>query len=53
MKKSIIVGAALMLGCAPSCQRAGAVTIQLKWVTQAQFAGYYVAKTKVLQGGRP
>ena len=22
------------------------VTIQLKWVTQAQFAGYYVAKDK-------
>ena len=24
------------------------VTIQLKWVTQAQFAGYYVAKDKGL-----
>ena len=22
------------------------VTLQLKWVTQAQFAGYYVAKDK-------
>jgi len=22
------------------------VTLQLKWVTQAQFAGYYAAKTK-------
>ena len=25
---------------------ADAVTLQLKWVTQAQFAGYYVAKDK-------
>ena len=26
--------------------RAEDVTLQLKWVTQAQFAGYYVAKDK-------
>ena len=26
--------------------RRDSVTLQLKWVTQAQFAGYYVAKDK-------
>lgn len=30
----------------PSLAAAEAVTLQLKWVTQAQFAGYYVAKDK-------
>jgi len=29
-----------------SAQAADKVTLQLKWVTQAQFAGYYVAKDK-------
>nr|WP_246429757.1 ABC transporter substrate-binding protein [Prosthecomicrobium pneumaticum] len=29
-----------------SAQAADALTLQLKWVTQAQFAGYYVAKDK-------
>jgi NitT/TauT family transport system substrate-binding protein len=39
---------ALFLTCAPlaSAQAADTVTVQLKWVTQAQFAGYYVAKEK-------
>jgi NitT/TauT family transport system substrate-binding protein len=36
-------GVALSLGTA---QAADKVTLQLKWVTQAQFAGYYVAKEK-------
>ena len=27
-------------------QAADKVTLQLKWVTQAQFAGYYAAKAK-------
>ncbi|MDD8024020.1 MAG: ABC transporter substrate-binding protein [Paracoccaceae bacterium] len=41
----------LMLGAALAALTAGAasaedVTLQLKWVTQAQFAGYYVAKEK-------
>jgi NitT/TauT family transport system substrate-binding protein len=41
----------LMLGAALAALAAGAasaedVTLQLKWVTQAQFAGYYVAKEK-------
>ncbi|MGE0238710.1 MAG: ABC transporter substrate-binding protein [Parvibaculaceae bacterium] len=35
-------GAALLAASAPAF--AEAVTIQLKWVTQAQFAGYYVAE---------
>ena len=33
------------LGASPS-QAKDKVTLQLKWVTQAQFAGYYVAKDK-------
>jgi len=36
---------ALALG-ASMAQAADNVTLQLKWVTQAQFAGYYVAKDK-------
>jgi len=41
----------LMLGAAALAMMAGgasaeAITLQLKWVTQAQFAGYYVAKEK-------
>ena len=36
----------LTVGLAFSTQAADKVTIQLKWVTQAQFAGYYVAQDK-------
>ncbi len=47
MKKSLFAFAAtaavLAVGAA---QAADKVTLQLKWVTQAQFAGYYVAKDK-------
>src|SRR5579872_7298082 len=39
------IAAAVGLGLA-SAQAADKVTLQLKWVTQAQFAGYYVAKDK-------
>ncbi len=39
------IAAAVGLGVA-SAQAADKVTLQLKWVTQAQFAGYYVAKDK-------
>jgi len=39
----IFTAAALALG-ATTVQAAEQVTLQLKWVTQAQFAGYYVAK---------
>lgn len=47
MKKSVIAALGLMtaLGGADA-MAADAVTLQLKWVTQAQFAGYYVAKDK-------
>ncbi|MEE3101061.1 MAG: ABC transporter substrate-binding protein, partial [Pseudomonadota bacterium] len=38
--------AALALGLAAPAAQAEDVTLQLKWVTQAQFAGYYVAKDK-------
>lgn len=40
----LLAGAALMT--AFGAQAAEKVTLQLKWVTQAQFAGYYVAKDK-------
>ena len=44
------LAAALMavtgLGAAASAHAADPLTLQLKWVTQAQFAGYYVAKDK-------
>ena len=40
-----LVGAAAMM-IATGAQAADKVTLQLKWVTQAQFAGYYVAKEK-------
>jgi NitT/TauT family transport system substrate-binding protein len=48
MKKAMIglvAAAALGLGVGPALA-ADPVTLQLKWVTQAQFAGYYVAKDK-------
>ncbi|HRO10041.1 ABC transporter substrate-binding protein [Amaricoccus sp.] len=38
--------AMLLAGAAGSAAWAEEVTLQLKWVTQAQFAGYYVAKDK-------
>jgi len=46
MKKlACLMGAAALLA-AGAAQAADKVTLQLKWVTQAQFAGYYVAKDK-------
>ncbi|PWR19021.1 ABC transporter substrate-binding protein [Zavarzinia compransoris] len=46
--KRLIAGAALFAAAlgAFSAEAAEKVTLQLKWVTQAQFAGYYVAKEK-------
>ena len=41
----LTVAAALSLA-AGAAQAADELTLQLKWVTQAQFAGYYVAKDK-------
>ncbi len=47
MKKILSTVAALAVSVtALSAQAADKVTLQLKWVTQAQFAGYYVAKDK-------
>ena len=44
IKKVVMV--LLTVGLVFSAQAAEKVTIQLKWVTQAQFAGYYVAQDK-------
>jgi NitT/TauT family transport system substrate-binding protein len=47
MKHLVICAAiAAVVAAAPAARAADPVTIQLKWVTQAQFAGYYVAKDK-------
>ncbi len=48
MKKLLTAGifAAFAAGTTHGAQAADDVTLQLKWVTQAQFAGYYVAKAK-------
>ncbi len=42
--KSVLAGALVL--AAGLAQAADKVTLQLKWVTQAQFAGYYVALDK-------
>ena len=44
MKKMVLL--VLTTGLAFAAHAADKVTIQLKWVTQAQFAGYYVAQEK-------
>ncbi len=48
MKKTILVGlmASAMALSTSAGMAADAVTLQLKWVAQAQFAGYFVAKDK-------
>lgn len=38
--------AAMMVVCGMTAQAADKVTVQLKWLPQAQFAGYYVAAAK-------
>ena len=43
---TIFATAAIFALSAASAQAADKVTLQLKWVTQAQFAGYYVAADK-------
>ena len=40
--------AAALLGSAMGAEAADKLVLQLKWVTQSQFAGYYVAKDKGL-----
>jgi NitT/TauT family transport system substrate-binding protein len=42
MKKFLLAGV-MAMGLAIQAQAADHLTLQLKWVTQAQFAGYYVA----------
>jgi NitT/TauT family transport system substrate-binding protein len=50
MSKKFVFATGLACGVslASGAYAADKVTIQLKWVTQAQFAGYYVAKAKGL-----
>ena len=51
MRKLMLTATALAFGLAvQTAQAAEEVTIQLKWVTQAQFAGYYVAQDKGFYG---
>lgn len=47
-KLTLAFAAAAMTVSATAALAADKVTLQLKWVTQAQFAGYYVAKDKGL-----
>lgn len=46
MIRKLLLGAAMTLALSLPAAAQERVTIQLKWVTQAQFAGYYVAKDK-------
>ena len=43
---TMMLAGAAALAAASGAQAAEKVTLQLKWVTQAQFAGYYVAQEK-------
>src|ERR671925_2052025 len=44
--RGAVATAALLALWAGAAEAADEITLQLKWVTQAQFAGYYVAKDK-------
>src|SRR5258708_7996473 len=47
MKNIVALAAGVTMGLSlATAQAADTVTIQLKWVSQAQFAGYFVAKEK-------
>ena len=46
MLKKMTISVVLALLAAGAAQADDAVRLQLKWVTQAQFAGYYVAEAK-------
>ena len=47
MRKFVLAGMALALSASTGAAfAADPLTLQLKWVAQAQFAGYYVAKEK-------
>ncbi|UDL94175.1 ABC transporter substrate-binding protein [Lichenihabitans sp. PAMC28606] len=45
-RTSYLAAAAAVLGLAGEAHAADNLTLQLKWVTQGQFAGYYVAQDK-------
>jgi len=44
--KRRLLAATMLFGLVHTAWAADPLTLQLKWVTQAQFAGYYVAKAK-------
>jgi NitT/TauT family transport system substrate-binding protein len=44
--RSAVATAALLALCGGAAEAADKLTLQLKWVTQAQFGGYFVAKDK-------
>src|SRR5689334_21876755 len=44
--RNMVVGLALLALCNSVAFAQEKLTLQLKWVTQSQFAGYYVAKDK-------
>ena len=46
MKQTLVLAASLLGLSVASAQAAEPVTVQLKWVAQAQFAGYFVARDK-------
>ena len=46
MRKSTFLISLLLAGAAGTTAAADKVTVQLKWLPQAQFAGYYVAQAK-------
>ncbi len=46
LTKALLSAAIALSGVAAQAQAAEKVTVQLKWVPQAQFAGYYVAQAK-------
>jgi len=47
MKKVLALATGVTMGLSlATAQAADTVTIQLKWVAQAQFAGYFVAKER-------
>ena len=51
LKRVTLLGAAALLALSAGAAAAkDRVTLQLKWVTQAQFAGYFVAKDKGFYG---
>ena len=46
MKRLVLAAAGLLALAASAAHAADPLTLQLKWVTQGQFAGYYVAHAK-------